>query len=251
MDLSPYIAKGFPGEVDRFIAEVGVRGVDREQAQSMVRVCPETEEYLYGGAFSSTAIRYQPGTRPKLESIARQFSGTATERALAAMAWVSNHVQHPHIADPVASDRALSEEQLIESGLGWCNEQVRVFIALCETMETPARLVFLFHGNGICSHTAAEVFLDGRWRFFDVTFGVVVRLPDEHLADARELSGERRDLAHEAYAPALNDWYARLHPTMRDAPGWSERHRPDPARGGDLLESLGICNYIIASVETK
>ena len=41
MDLSPYIAKGFPGVFDQAIAEVGVAGIDKQQSQSTVRLCPD------------------------------------------------------------------------------------------------------------------------------------------------------------------------------------------------------------------
>src|SRR5437870_2378241 len=115
MNLTPYIGKGFPGNFDKLIAEVGVAGIDRQQTQSQVRVCPETEEYVYR---SPRPIHYRRGSRPVLEKIASQLHGAGD-----AMHWTVKHVPHPHLVGNVAPDRALSEEDLITSGRGWCNEQ--------------------------------------------------------------------------------------------------------------------------------
>ena len=249
IDLSPYIAKGFPGDLDAAIANVGVRGIDREQSLGMVRLCAQTEETLYGPEYSARHIRYQKGSRPTLEKIAAGFHGTPRERALGAMQWVYENVAHPHIFGPTAPDRALSEEALIETTCGWCNEQTRVFIGLCEVMEIPARLCFINHSNARCGHTTAEVFLDNRWVFFDVTFNLVIELPDGRLAEARELSGEYRDLAHAAYRPLLERHYERIHPFVEEMPGWRRADRPDIERGGDLMDTIGICNYLIDGVE--
>src|SRR5205085_8362555 len=122
-----------------------VRGIDRQQTHSMIRLCAQTEPILYGREFSATKIRYRRGTRPALEKIAAAFRG---DRVLAAMRWTSEHVVHAHFIGEVPPDRAMTEEQLIASGRGWCNEQSRVFIALCEVMEIPGRLCFLFHRDG-------------------------------------------------------------------------------------------------------
>ena len=203
MDVSAYKAKGFPGNFDEAIANVGVGGIDREQSQGMIRLCPETEAYLYDG-FTPTSISYRTGSRPELEAIVAQLPGeTDRERVIAAMEWVYRTVVHPHNTGPLAPDRALSEEALIASGGGWCNEQMRVFIALCEVMELPARLSFLFHANEVCGHTTAEVFLEGRWAWFDPTFNLYAELPGGRLADSRELSQQYRELAHEAYREPL------------------------------------------------
>ena len=141
IDLEPYIGRGFPGNIDRGIAEVGVAGVDREQTLGLVRLCEETEPVLYGPDFSPTRLRYRPGSRPVLERIAAELRGdTPIDTARAVMAWTISNVVHPHLVGPLAPDRAMTEEELIESGLGWCNEQTRVFIALCEVLEVPARL---------------------------------------------------------------------------------------------------------------
>jgi transglutaminase-like putative cysteine protease len=233
MDLSDYTCRGFPGEFDALMRDVPVVGIDRAQTHSMIRLCEETEAILYGD-FSPRRVRYVEGSRPRLQEIVHRLH----KDPLRAMQWVREHVQHPNFAcKSCPPDRGMSEEQLIDSGIGWCNEQSRVFIALCELMEIPARLAFLFHANGRTSHTATEVRLDGKWVMFDVTHGVRVRLPDRSFAEARELSRRHRALAHAPYQAPLAAYYRGKTPPF------------DLSRGGDLFEAVGICNYIIDGVE--
>lgn len=263
IDLTPYIGRGFPGDIDRGIAEVPVKGIDRQQTQGMVRLCPETYPALYGSgrycaadktgeAYSPTKVRYRAGSRPRLEAIARELAPPGApprQKIRAAIAWVNKTVVHPHLLRNLAPDRALSEEGLIDSGIGWCNEQSRVFIALCEVMSLPARLCFLVHDNLRCGHTATEVFFDGRWAFVDVTFDVMVDLPDGRPATGAELAGEHRALAHKAYRPKLEAYYAKVQPYVESCPGWRSADRPKLEAGGELLGHLGICNYIVEGVE--
>ena len=252
MNLGPYIAKGFPGDFDRMLASIRVKGVDREHAQGAVRLCDATEGELYEGGYSPTRVRYRKGSRPGLESVVSGFApGGPFDLVQGAMDWVYCNVAHPHRVGPLPPDRAMTEEEIMASAVGWCNEQTRVFIALCETMNIPARLCFLFHKNGQCSHTAAEAYVHGRWPFFDPTFAVFVRLPSRELAEGRDLSGPWRHLAHAAYAPALEDHYANLHPCVEDSPGWGREFRPRADRGGDLFEALGIANYVIDGVAVE
>ncbi len=63
MDLAPYTGKGFGAGRDLAIAETPVKGLDRAQTQGMVRLCPQTEAFLYGPEFSPTRVRYRRGSR--------------------------------------------------------------------------------------------------------------------------------------------------------------------------------------------
>ena len=216
MDLARYTCRGFSGDFDRIMRDVPVAGIDKQQAQRMIRLCDATEAVLYGPRFSPQEIRYYPGARPALERIVGSaladrslFSATKSNNRSAEadptkasndisaataslMRWVQRNVRHPHFTGPLPPDRALSEEHLIESGGGYCNEQCRVFIALCQVMQIPTRLCFLFHANARTAHTATEVFLDGKWIFHDVSYGVRVLLPDGSFAEARQLQREFR-----------------------------------------------------------
>ena len=210
--------------------DVPVAGIDRQQTHSMIRLCEETEGLLYGADFSPRKICYRRGSRPRIESVGCETPG-------AAMEWVRHNVRHPGFSSHVPPDRAMTEEQLIDSGRGWCNEQGRVFIALCEVMGIPARLCFLFHANGRTGHTATEVWTAGKWAMYDVTFGVHVKLPDGSPAEARDLAGRHRSLAHPLYEPPLREYYGK-----NPSPPF------DLSRGGDLFDQIGICNYLIEGV---
>lgn len=252
IDLTPYVGRGFPGNIDHDIATVPVKGIDREQTQGMVRLCEETSAALYESDFSPTHVHYRKGSRPTLERIVATFDGkTPRERVMQAVEYVTKTVVHPHLVRMLVPDRGMSEEQLIESGIGWCNEQTRVFIALCEVMGIPARVCFVFHENIRCGHTCAEVYLDGRWAYVDVTFKIMVELPDGRLAEGRELQGKYRDLAHKAYEPSLKAYFAASKPFVEQCPGWNSKDRPTAEAGGDLMGHIGICNYIIDGVETE
>lgn len=249
MDLSEFTAKGFPGDIDQAIAETPVVSPDREQTQGMVRLCPETEPILYGSDFSPRSLSYVAGSRPELEVIVNTFPDHShTAIAKAAMQWVVDNIAHPQIIGPLPPNRGLSEEDLIKSRVGWCNEQSRVFIALCQIAGVPARLCFLFHDNARCGHTVAEVSLEGKWSMFDVTFNLCFPLPDGSLAEARELAGPFRQTAHGAYTSILSKHYEHIQAFVEDNPGWNSADRPHPDRGGDLIGSIGICNYIVQGV---
>jgi len=236
MDLTPYTAKSFPGEWDSLLQQTPVKGIDRLQTLGVIHVCPATEEFLYQ---PPRPIRYRRGARPVLEKIAANLNG-----ADSAMHWVYAHVGHPHVTGVLAPDRALSEEDLITSGRGWCNEQSRVFIALCEVQEIPARLCMLFHASGRSGHVATEVWNGKKWIFYDVTFDLTV--PG---FEGRDLSGKHRDRAHAAYRPLFEKHYQKMLPEFDNDGGWGLKNRPKADRAGDMLDTLGICYYWIDGVE--
>jgi transglutaminase-like putative cysteine protease len=241
-ELPLYIDPSFNG--------LAVEGIDLDQAKSAILLNADTEPILYGPNFSPTRIRYISGSRPKLEEIAAGLRrDTPRESAEAALSWVIDNIRHPFLSVPTPKNRAITEEEIIESGLGYCNEQTRVFIALCEVMGIPGRLCFLSHKNGKCGHATAEIYLDGKWAFFDITFGVNVELPDGKLGSAWELSRTYRDLASKAYRPELERCEPLYIPSIESEPGWRTGERVTPDAGGDLMHTIGICNYIIDGVE--
>jgi len=230
--------------------KLAVEGIDLEQPMNAILVTDETIPILYGPDYSPTRLRYIPGSRPMLEEVAGSLKGdTSRERADAAMAWIIEHVPHPYMNGFVAKNRALTEEELFASGAGWCNEQARIFIALCEVMGIPGRMCFLSHVNGLCGHATAEAFVEGKWAWYDPTFGVRVELPDGTLGTSAELSGPYRALAHAAYRPVLTECYPRLLPYVENETGWKAAERMTIDEGGDLLHTIGIANYVIDGVE--
>lgn len=233
-DLTPFIAKGFPFDWDRHIAETPVAGIDRQQAQSIVRHCAFTDEYLYR---PPKPIRYRRGARPVLEKI-------RVTSAPEAMRWVYENICHPHLVGNIPADRAFTEEQIIESRRGWCNEQARVFVALCEVNEIPARLCFLFHAYRQCGHVAAEAWDGQKWVFYDPTFNVSLS-----GVEARMVFRGHWDAMSAAYQPALERYYAQMLPEFQNVPGWGVKDRPVATHGAHLLDVIGICEYWIEGVD--
>ena len=239
-----------PLYIDPSSVQLAVEGIDLDQAKSAILLDSDTESILYGADFSPTIIRYIRGSRPKLEEIAARLRGDIpSQSAETALWWVIDNIRHPYFSGPIPKNRAITEEEIIESGVGWCNEQARVFIALCEVMGIPGRMCFLSHRNGKCGHATAEVYLERKWAWFDVTFGVWVQLPDGKPATAWELSHTYRDLASNAYRPALERCESLYMPFIENEPGWRSGERVTPDAGGDLMHTIGICNYVIDGVE--
>ncbi|HRJ72640.1 MAG TPA: transglutaminase domain-containing protein [Terrimicrobiaceae bacterium] len=247
--FSAYTACGFSPELDAQIAKTRVAEPDRSQTFGMVRVCDATAAAIYEGGFSPRRIQYREGSRPRLERAAPGVpSHPGPETACAVMHWVHHHVRHAWTSEAeVSTTRGLTEEQILSSGIGWCNEQARVFIALCGIRGIAARLCFVFHASLPLGHAAAEAFVDGRWGFFDPTFDLHVALPGNRIAEARELGGPLRPLAHGAYRSAYDRFLPEIANSWR--PHFLRTHDADPARPGDLLAFQGITNYVIDGVQ--
>ncbi len=167
---------------------MNVRGVDRYHANQFINYRPETAAFLYS-EYTPLRVNYRQGTLPSFEALAKEVTAgcrTDTERAVALLTKGTSRVKHP-CAPPfggkVASDRNLDDESLLRSRQGWCNEQARVFVRLCQVSGIPARIVQLFYADGKTGHCIAECHADGRWAMADATYLCV--FPD---AEGRLLS---------------------------------------------------------------
>ncbi|MHB0937891.1 MAG: transglutaminase domain-containing protein [Armatimonadota bacterium] len=155
-----------------------VEGIDRYQANLFVVYRPETAKYLYA-EYTPKQAGYVRGTLPGYEKVVEQYTTPKmreTEKALAlltqAMPAVFRHVGIPPLwGKHVPGTRNLMDEPLLASGGGWCNEQARVFIRLCQVAGLQGRMVHLF-GQ---SHTIAEFYADGRWVLADASYLFVPR----------------------------------------------------------------------------
>ena len=156
-----------------------VAGIDLEQAVNYLDWGEAGEDFIYN-RYTSSRLLHRRGMRRRLESVASQaVRGAARSpmgevRALAA--WGAQHVRWAGFYEKekgrrLAADRNLSEESLIDSGYGWCNEQARVFCALVQVRGYCSRLVFASNpllGHG---HVIAEVLLPAGWMAVDQSFG--------------------------------------------------------------------------------
>ncbi|MBM4031828.1 MAG: hypothetical protein FJ291_08600 [Planctomycetes bacterium] len=153
-----------------------VAGLDRYQANHFVYCDEKTVEYLYK-EYTPLKVNYAVGTLPTFEKVAARYTAgckTDTGRAVAlvtrAMPAVFKHPVMPPLGPSVAANRNMEDKAMLATGCGWCNEQARVFIRLCQVLGIPARMVHLF-GQG---HTVAEFHADGKWALADATNMFVV-----------------------------------------------------------------------------
>ena len=176
-------------------------GIDRYHANLYVVHRPETAKYLYSD-YTPNDAGYVPGTLPGYEQVVAQYTDpgmTGTEKALAllttAMPAVFRHVGMPPLWGKHApGSRNLLDEALLASGGGWCNEQARVFIRLCQVAGLQGRMVHLF-GQ---AHTIAEFYADGRWVLADASFFFAARDEKGKLLSAAECHD--RGAGQRAYA---------------------------------------------------
>jgi transglutaminase-like putative cysteine protease len=236
LDLTPFLARGFGPEIDRIIANTPVRGIDRLLSWGKIRLTPETEEYLYT-EYTPTEVRYRKGSRPRLEAVAAEVLGDPprTDRASVRklVSWVPANLRHAAGVEDAPADRASSEEEILDSGWAWCNEQARVLVAVAGTAGVPGRLVGVYSSAEPRGHMTAELCVEGRWGWVCVTHDCVVTLPDGSWASAAQIL---RD-------PDVRALFAVEWKRCVDA--WNARYGKPPLEGDPATDfgAAGIVNY--------
>ncbi len=236
--IRPWVGlNGTPPEWRRWGNVMGrdVKGLDRWMANHYIFYRPETAEYLYA-AYSPTTVNYSKGLLPSYEKAVETFTAGCTndlERGLAlltrAMPQVLRHPGMPPLGKPVPPDRNLDDEALLATGSGWCNEQARVFIRLCQVAGIPARMIHLFGQN----HTIAEFYAGGGWIMADASNFFAVPSKEGKWLSAAEChdGGE----GQRAYAEAKAKRMAELIEMPDEALGFS-----DPVRAAAWKKSAPV-----------
>ena len=182
----PYKSRERPlGEATRFI--------DFWQANHFLVYRPETAEFLYSDYSSTETPEYVKGALPMFERLVDEHCHAMVgdrDKAVAllreAMPKLLFHPYVPPLGPLAPGDRGLGDEELLESRIGWCNEQARVFVRLCQVAGIPARMIFLFYADKETGHVVAEFYADGRWSMADCTYFAVFPAADGHLMSAAE-----------------------------------------------------------------
>ena len=180
MDISRYQGIDQFGKAYRITLENDTHAsgsVDRVLAETMVRLCAETADYLYTG-YSPTSVHYEKGSRPLLEQFvadAGASQGTFTGN-------VASIVDFCQSLGEGASDDldgmrfGGTEEQIIARGSDLCTDVARVACAMCQMASVPARLVSLFNlSQAHSGHEIIEAFMEGVWGAVDPLNGIVYR----------------------------------------------------------------------------
>jgi len=235
---------------------MNVQGVDRYHANQFIVFRPETTEYLYSD-YTPTKVHYRTGLLPAFEKLAEsvtQGCATDTERAVALLINGASRVKHPQVPPcgiQVSADRNLDDEALLASGAGWCNEQARVFIRLCQVCGIPARIIQLFYSDGKSGHCIAEFLADGRWCMADATWFCVFPGEDGQLLSAAEChdGGRNQEFCGRAYERRwselldLSDEVVNLK-DLEEIQAWRERLKSEDARLlADKHYYFGVINY--------
>jgi hypothetical protein len=163
--------------------------IDRVLYESMVRLCPETADALYGN-FTPTHVGYRSGTRPELERITR-ILGLANlaeeERIGSVMRFASGLGPSPPV-ELAEMKFGGSEEEIVARGSDWCPDVARVACALSQVAGLPSRLVVLEDpAAAYTGHTIVEIWRSGKWGAVDPVENVIYRTFDGTPATTWEL----------------------------------------------------------------
>lgn len=229
-----------------------VAGIDRWQANHFVVHRKETAEFLYS-SYTPTVVAYRAGSLPAYGKVVAQYTAgldgaraKATALLIRAMLDVFRHPTMPPCGKPCRADRALLDEDLLATGTGFCNEQARVFVRLCQVAGIPARIVFLFYSDGRTGHVVAEFFADGRWAMADTSWYCVFPDKDGRLLSAAEChdGGTGQACADAAYKARFAELLK-----MTDAelggrnPARQRKSLAAKAESPDKLGTFGLLNY--------
>ena len=163
-----------PWNERKYAMAMSVRGVDRYHANQFVVYRPETARYLYTD-YTPLEVHYRAGLLPSYEKLAAEVTSpdqSPREKAVNLLVRGASRLRHP-IMPPcgpnVSGDRNCDDESLLQSGIGPCNEQTRVFIRLCQVCGIPARLIQLFYSD-FTGHCVAEFHVEGGWCMADASW---------------------------------------------------------------------------------
>ncbi|MFA5967142.1 MAG: transglutaminase domain-containing protein [Patescibacteria group bacterium] len=168
--------------------------IDRVLTEGMIRLCPETMAYLYGG-YTPTKSLYIKGSRPELEQYLDQMilvNHSKEEQIQEIMKFISN-LQHKISDDLDLIQFGGTEEEIIARGSDWCTDLARVGCVLCQIAGYPARVVHLFDlEKPYSGHEIVEVYRDKVWGAADPLRNVVYHNSKGEPVSALDLMNDRQ-----------------------------------------------------------
>lgn len=226
-----------------------VKGIDLEQSLNYLEVKPGTVGFFYN-EYTSKRTFYRKGSRAKLERIVERIAGgiSRKERQVEALArFVSTRVPwagyyEKKTGSLLPAGRALAEEEIIESGFGWCNEQARVLCALTQICGISSRLVFACNPRTRYGHTITEVLLPQGWMAVDQSLGYCFKMGNLPIR-AWDLNRGQPMSGH--FSPIYKNLCKKLISELGGTivgRSFSMGASRNPLNGFD---SIGVCNYFI------
>jgi tetratricopeptide (TPR) repeat protein len=142
-------------------------------------------------------LRGEKLMRRKVNQIRSQTSDPQGQIDLA-LSWVTQYVRPQDASpSPVISDDYYN---ILKRGAGYCDQAAYVFSVLSTRLGIPARMLMLQDRDGISRHTAAEVYLDGKWQYIDPWLGVFPHRSDGFGYTKFELAHDQSALEKYGYA---------------------------------------------------
>jgi hypothetical protein len=109
---------------------------------------------------------------------------TPNETLLTLMRWVNRHIRNPN---PSEKANDVSRLHILESGVGYCDQQVNVYLALCEAAGLSGRMVWLYGEDSVSAHTVAEVYYNNTYHMVDPYYRNIFHLPDREIASVDDI----------------------------------------------------------------
>jgi hypothetical protein len=190
-----------------------VGGIDLEQSLNYIALADVSLDFIYD-KYTGGRMIYAAGSRPVLEGLAADLANGITdelEKIEKLTKFVAREVPwagyyHLAMGHRLAYNRNLSEEDLIASGYGWCNEQARLLCALTQIIGIPSRLVFASARKGV-GHVVVEVLTSKGWLLVDESFGYLF-INKGKIADAYNVWHNKKN--REYFAPVYKKLCAQL-----------------------------------------
>lgn len=165
---------------ERFVPPV--KGIDLEHSLNYIDLDDVTVDFIYD-KYTHSKVLYRPGSRPFLEDVLANLGltdgqHTQLEKVQKIADYVTQKIPwagfyHKETGSKLAADRSFVEEDLIESGYGWCNEQARIFCCLTQIAGLCSRIVMACNKEKKFGHVVCEGLLDDGWMLVDQSLGLL------------------------------------------------------------------------------
>jgi len=167
--------------------------IDWTLMENMIRLCPETVDYLYG-KYTPTKNLYKKGSRPELEHYIKAIlENSSGERQIKAITRFTSNLQKKVSDNLDLMQFGGTEEEIIARHSDWCTDVARVGCALCQVAGFPARIVYLFDiKRAYSGHVIIEVYRNKVWGAVDSLRDVIYRDPKGRPVSAWNLVNDRR-----------------------------------------------------------
>jgi len=179
--------------------------------EEMVKLCPETVDFLYS-SYTSVEVQYEKGIRPELESYIQNITSEASDwDVVERIAQFTSSLQEKAEQDLDKVQVGGMEEEIIERGSDWCTDLARVGCVLCQVAGFPSRLIALINPKkAYCGHVIIEVYRTGVWGAVDPTTNVIYRYQNGKPATTWQLMND----------PKLVEQHYRDESTPYTSPDW-------------------------------